>query len=165
MQQSLSRSVSLVRLSIAATLAGAALSGCYVVPLNQATPNQPQAYAVAPIAAAPASSTPALTPPPPTSETFSARLYPSNQDAARFGMVNAIVTSDLNGRGHLSAQIGGEQFQGDATRERNSRNGIANAAGNRGGMLMCKYTMNSATLGSGLCVLNNGPAFTIHIGG
>jgi len=25
--------------------------------------------------------------------------------------------------------------------------------------------MNSATLGSGQCVLNGGPAFTMHIGG
>jgi hypothetical protein len=80
-------------------------------------------------------------------------------------MVSGTVTSDLNGRGHISAQIGGEQFQGEATRAANSRNGVANAAGTRGGMLACKYTMNSSTLGSGECVLNNGPAFSMHIGG
>jgi hypothetical protein len=155
MMPSLSRSsrfTSLARLSLAAVLAGVALSGCYVVPLNQPLPNPSgsQAYAVAPV---------------PTTQTFGARLYPSNPEAARYGMVNGVVTSDLNGRGHISAQIGDEQFQGDATRAANSRSGIANAEGSRGGMLACRYTMNSSTLGSGQCVLNNGPAFTMHIGG
>ena len=44
------------------------------------------------------------------------------------------------------------------------RGGVANASGSRGGMLSCRYTMNSPTLGTGSCVLNNGPAFTMHIG-
>ena len=128
------------------------LSGCYVVPLGQPVPGQPptQAYAVAPV---------------PPSQTFNTKLYPANSAASQYGMVNGIVTSDLNGRGHISAQIGGEQFQGDATRSGSSRSGIANAVGSRGGVLACKYTMNSNTLGSGQCVLNDGPAFTMHIGG
>ena len=72
----------------------------------------------------------------------------------------------MNGRGHFNAQIGGEQFQGEATRVAGSRaNGVANATGSRGGNLSCQYSMNSATLGSGQCVLNSGPAFTMHIGG
>ena len=152
MKRLLSRSVSITRLALAVALTGAALSGCYVVPLGQPIPQQPapQAYGVTPASVA---------------QTFSARLYPSNQEASQYGMINGTVTSDMDGRGHISAQIGGEQFQGEATRAVNSRSGIANAAGNRGGMLSCKYTMNSSTLGSGQCVLNNGPAFAMHIGG
>ena len=77
-----------------------------------------------------------------------------------------VVTSDLNGRGHFNALIGGEQFQGEATRTTGSqRNGIANAAGAKGGILNCRYTMNSTTLGAGNCTLNGGPEFTMHIGG
>jgi hypothetical protein len=152
MKSSLLRSVSVTRLALAAALAGATLSGCYVVPLNQPLPNPPSSQ---PYAATPA----------PVPQTFNARLYPSNSEAARYGMINALVTQDVSGHSYLSAQINGEQFQGDATRIPNSRNGIANAAGNRGGMLSCRYTMNSSTLGTGQCVLNNGPEFTIHIGG
>ncbi|BEP58105.1 MULTISPECIES: hypothetical protein [Variovorax] len=146
------RSVTFVRLTLAAALAGTVLSGCYVVPLGQPAPVAPsqQSYAVAPG---------------PVSQTFSARLYPSNAEAARYGAVGGTVTNDMNGRGHFSAQIGAEQFQGEATRVAGSRTaGVANATGSRGGNLSCQYTMNSATLGSGQCVLNNGPAFTMHIG-
>ncbi|MDQ0042858.1 hypothetical protein J2W34_002948 [Variovorax boronicumulans] len=147
------RSATIVRLTLAATLTAAALSGCYVVPIAQPAPAAPpsQAYAVAPG---------------PIAQSFSARLYPSNAEAARYGTVAGTVTNDMNGRGHFNAQIGGEQFQGEATRVAGSRGaGVANASGNRGGNLSCQYTMNSATLGSGQCVLNSGPAFTMHIGG
>ena len=147
------RSVTFVRLTLVAALAGTALTGCYVVPLGQPAPVAPpsQAYAV---------------PPGPVAQTFSARLYPSNAEAARYGTVAGTVTNDMNGRGHFSAQIGNEQFQGEATRVAGSRGaGLANVACSRGGNLSCQYTMNSATLGSGQCVLNSGPAFTMHIGG
>jgi len=148
------RSVTFVRLTLAATLTAAALSGCYVVPLGQPAPTAPpsQAYAVAPG---------------PIAQTFSARLYPSNAEAARYGVVAGTVTNDMNGRGHFNAQIGGEQFQGEATRVAGGARGtgVANATGSRGGNLSCQYAMNSATLGSGQCVLNGGPAFTMHIGG
>ena len=133
------RSVTFVRLSLAAALTGAALSGCYVVPLGQPVPTAPatQAYAVAPA---------------PVAQTFSARLYPSNAEAARYGTVGGTVTNDMNGRGHFSALIGREQFQGEATRVAGSKNaGVANATGSQGGNLSCQYTMNSATLGSGQC--------------
>ncbi|MDM0077641.1 hypothetical protein QTH90_24755 [Variovorax sp. J2P1-59] len=147
------RTVSLLRLSLAATLASTVLTGCYVVPIGQPAPHAPptQSYAVAPM---------------PVTQTFSARLYPSNAEATRYGSIAGTVTSDLNGRGHISAQIGDEQFRGEATRvPGSSGGGVANAAGSRGGMLNCKYAMNSASVGSGQCVLNNGPAFTMHIGG
>jgi len=41
---------------------------------------------------------------------------------------------------------------------------VANASGTRGGILNCRYSMNSAILGAGNCTLNNGAAFTMHVG-
>ena len=104
--------------------------------------------------------------PAPATQNLTARLYPSNAEASRCGTVTGLVTNDLNGHGSFSAVIGGESFQGEATRAPGStRSGLADAAGLRGGMLSCRYTMDSATLGSGHCVLNNGPAFSMHVGG
>lgn len=109
---------------------------------------------------------PMAAPQPMVAPTFTARLYPANPEAARYGTITGTVTNDMNGRGYFNATIAGEQFQGESTRQAGSsqRSGVANASGTRGGMLTCRYTMNSPTLGSGTCVLNNGPAFTMHIG-
>ena len=136
--------------AIATVAAGAALTGCYVVPIQP----EPAAHAVQIVPAAPAAPV-----------TFTARLYPSNDTAAPYGMVGAIVTNDLNGRGHFSTQIGGESFSGEATRVAgSSREGVANGSGNYGGFITCRYTMNSPTLGTGNCRLNNGATFTMHVG-
>ena len=128
------------------------LAGCYVVPLHQ--------Y---PAQAAPPGGPVALAPAVPI--VFSARLYPSNELAATYGLVSATVTNDLNGRGTFNATINGESFVGEATRRAgSSRDGVANGAGNRGSFLNCQYTMNSATLGTGNCRLSNGATFTMHVG-
>ena len=145
-------------LPLAALCAGSAalLTGCYVVPMQpgQALPPGPVAVVPAQSAyAAPAAAAPA---PVPATQNFTARLYPSNAEASRYGTVTGLVTNDLNGHGSFSAVIAGEHFQGEATRA---------PGGSRGGMLACRYTMNSATLGSGTCVLNNGPTFSMHVGG
>src|SRR3954468_69928 len=86
----------------AAFTVSAALSGCYVVPLQQA-----------PIAMPPG---PMQAPAPLQPLTFGARLYPSNDLASRYGMVSAVVTNDLNGRGQFSTAINGETFTGESTR-------------------------------------------------
>jgi hypothetical protein len=138
---------------LSATLAGAALAltGCYVVPLNQ-QPNHAPATVYVPTA-------------PPAPVTFAARLYPSNDLASSYGMVSAVVTNDLNGRGTFSTAINGENFMGEATRANGSlRTGVANGSGNRGSYINCTYQMNSATLGSGQCKLSNGALFTMHVG-
>jgi hypothetical protein len=138
---------------LAATVAGAALAltGCYVVPLNQQTSHAPATVYVP------------TAPPPPV--TFAARLYPSNDLATSYGMVSAVVTNDLNGRGTFSTAINGENFMGEATRSNgNLRTGVANGSGNRGSYINCTYQMNSATLGSGQCKLSNGALFTMHVG-
>jgi hypothetical protein len=135
----------------AASIAVAALSGCYVVPMQPA-PAPSGAAMVVPVA-------------PPQPVTFSARLYPANDLAGSYGMVSAVVTNDLNGRGHFSTAINGENFTGEATRVAGSpRDGVANGAGNRGSFLNCRYTMNSPSLGTGTCRMSNGAAFTMHIG-
>lgn len=134
-------------------LASAALlTGCYVVPIQPAG-SYPPPPAHGPVAA-------------PAPVTFAARLYPANDAASAYGMVSAVVTNDLNGRGAFSTNIGGESFTGEATRVAgSSRDGVANGAGNRGSYLNCRYTMNSATLGTGTCRLSSGAVFTMHVGG
>jgi hypothetical protein len=140
-------------LGLATTVA--ALSGCYVVPIDPRTGQAVQPSG-APVAAAPAVAVPV---------TLPVRLYPSNPLASGYGVIQASVTNDLQGRGTFQANIHGESFVGEATRKAGSaREGMASGAGNRGGYLSCQYTMNSATLGTGQCRLDNGAAFTMHIG-
>ena len=128
----------------------ATLSGCYVVPLQPAPA---------------AASTVVLPPAAPAPVTFSARLYPANELAGAYGRVAAVVTNDLNGRGHFSTVIAGESFTGEATRVAGSaRDGVANGAGHRGSYIHCRYTMNSPTLGTGSCRHSNGAVFTMHVG-
>jgi hypothetical protein len=128
-----------------------ALSGCYVVPMQPAPAPGPSAVVVPAAPAAPV--------------TFTARLYPANELASAYGMVAAVVTNDLNGRGHFSTALGGESFVGEATRVAGSgKDGVANGAGNRGSYLSCRYTMNSPTLGTGSCRHSDGAQFSMHIG-
>jgi hypothetical protein len=143
----MARSVALAGMLVAAL----SLTGCYVVPIQPG-----QAHLPAPAIYVP-----------PASMTFAARLYPANEAASSYGMVSAVVTSDLNGRGTFSTNINGESFVGEATRMAgsSSREGVANGAGNRGGYISCRYQMNSATLGTGNCRLANGAQFTMHVGG
>lgn len=142
---------SLLRASCLAA-ATAALAGCYVVPIHP--PAHPPAVHQVPVPVAP-----------PAPVTFSARLYPSNDLAASYGIVAAVVTNELNGRGHFTTNIGGESFSGEATRQSNSgRDGVANGAGTRGGYIACRYTMNTTTQGTGTCRHSNGAVFTMHVG-
>jgi hypothetical protein len=134
-----------------AVLGAGVLAGCYVVPLQPPRESmQPSTVYVAP----------------PAAVTFTARLYPANQAASAYGMVGALVTNDLNGRGTFSTVINGESFTGEATHAASnaSHEGIANGAGNRGGYITCRYQMNSATMGTGQCRLSNGAQFTMHVG-
>ena len=100
-----------------------------------------------------------------TPVAFPARLYPANDLASRYGMVNATVTNDLQGRGVFNAVINGEAFVGEATRKSGSgRAGVASGAGNRGSFLSCEYTLNTATQGTGQCKLSDGAVFNMHLG-
>jgi hypothetical protein len=129
----------------------AALAGCYVVPI-QPPSNSTVVHVPVPV-------------PAPGPVTFSARLYPSNERAAAYGTVMAVVTNDLNGRGHFSTNINGENFSGEATRVAGSaREGLASGAGSRGGYINCRYAMNTPTLGTGSCRLSDGAVFSMHVG-
>lgn len=124
------------------------LSGCYVVPMQTLPP-----AGAAPVAA----------PGPVVAQRLNAHLYPSNETARTYGAVAGLVSSDLQGRGTFTAQIGGENFSGEATRKGKSRDGIANGAGDRGSYLQCTYSMNSLVQGIGSCQLSNGATFTMHL--
>ena len=145
---------------LGAVAASAVLAGCYVVPLNQQ--GYPQAGQSQPVYSTPQ----ALPLPAPSPVTFAARLYPANELAQRYGLIGAVVTNDLNGRGTFTTNVNGESFSGEATRVAGSspREGVANGAGNRGSFINCKYQMNSSTLGTGQCKLSNGALFTMHVG-
>jgi hypothetical protein len=134
----------------------AGLSACYVVPVDPRVGHPaPSPVVVSP--QAPAVALPL---------TFTARLYPANEQASGAGVVHATVTNDLQGRGVFTTTILGERFVGEATRKAGStRDGLANGVGDRGGYLACQYTMNSATLGSGTCRLHTGAVFSLHLGG
>jgi hypothetical protein len=137
-----------------AVLGASALTGCYVVPIQPTHP---------PVS----SSTVYVTPAMPASTTFAARLYPANDAARVYGMVGAVVTNDMNGRGTFTTNINGESFNGEATRIAGSpvREGVANGSGSRGSYISCRYQMNSSTMGTGECKLSNGAQFTMHVGG
>ncbi len=132
---------------------GALLSGCYVVPLNHSVPGgggyTASGTAIMPIAAIRA--------------PYTARLYPGNQAASRMGGASGIISNPVDGHGQFSFSLGGESYQGEATRAPNSSRGVANASGNRGGFARCDYTMNSGALGSGSCLFANGARFDMHI--
>jgi hypothetical protein len=147
LQLSTSRKASLMAALASTTL----LTGCYVVPTHPVGAYPPAVHV--PVA-------------PPQPLVFAARLYPANPLATDIGMVSAVVTNDLNGRGAFSTTIQGESFNGEATRQSGTtREGVANGAGNRGSFISCRYSMNSATQGTGQCRLSNGAIFTMHLGG
>ncbi|MBB2487320.1 hypothetical protein H5407_18960 [Mitsuaria sp. WAJ17] len=140
----------LAALPLAAALAS--LSACYVVPLEARHAHPAPAPAQVSVA-------------PPAPVTFPVRLYPTNDLAARYGMVSATVTNDLHGKGVFSTHINGEAFSGEATRKTDlHRNGVANGAGNRGAYISCTYSMNSSTQGTGQCRLSDGAEFSMHMG-
>ena len=127
------------------------LSGCYVIPMNSGSRI---------VATANTSTTASVS----TSITaLPARLYPSNDEAQRLGMINAQVSVDQTGHGTFSAFIGGEQYTGDATRQVNSRQGKANGSAASGRYIVCDYSMNSATLGTGTCRTSTGATFNMYI--
>lgn len=156
------RSCSLSRAALPVSIVAAALglSACFVVPLNpDGTPAYPLAYAPAPVSA-PVIAAPA-------SLTLPVRLYPTNEAAAGTGMIGGTVTNNLNGKGTFTLNAGGETMSGEATRTggTNSRSGIANAYGAKGGYANCTYTMNTTAQGTGRCTFSNGATYQLHVGG
>ncbi|ARU06932.1 hypothetical protein CCO03_16285 [Comamonas serinivorans] len=162
---SMSRTAHRLVLSLSAVALSAALGGCYVVPMQPA-PGAPVQSPAAAAAGVNAPMAPAAQPGVNAPITFSARMYPANDLAAKLGVITGTVTNDLHGRGIFTANVNGEAYTGEATRNAGStREGVANAAGSRGGWMKCNYRMNSASLGTGQCELHNGARFSMHLGG
>jgi hypothetical protein len=137
-----------LRRAALAAFAAASLSACYVVPLDQ----YPNGRTIpSPIVVAPAA---------PSAYVLMAKLYPSNDAAGPYGMLPGTVTNHLNGRGEIVVEV----FRGEATRNAGSSSGTANGAGTKGGYMSCTYTMNSPTLGRGVCRFNNGAVYNFHLG-
>lgn len=137
---------------LAAGVVGAALSGCYVMPINQHPVGggyTAQGTAIVPMAAIRA--------------PFTARLYPSNAAASRIGQASGVISNPEDGRGQFSFALNGESFQGEATRATSSSKGIANASGNRGGFVRCEYVMSGNAVGSGSCLFSSGARYDMHI--
>lgn len=137
---------------VALAVMGTVLSGCYVAPIqpypnsNVSTRNSP-AVAGVPL-------------PPPV---YTARLYPTNEQAAALGRVAGTITNPERGHGEFAFALGSERYAGEATREPGSSSGHANASGDRGGFVKCSYTMNSASLGAGTCNFSGGARYDMHI--
>ncbi len=138
--------------------AASALTGCYVMPV------QPDGRPY-PISGAPSLPPAAVIVPAPGPVLGQVRLYPANDAAANFGVINGQVLNLLDGRGQFNVTIGGEVLSGEATRLPRSQSGTASASGNKGSYLSCNYTMTNATLGSGTCSLSTGAQFRMHLGG
>jgi hypothetical protein len=140
---------------LAAVILGAALSGCYVIPLDQYPQGArtPGLYtsqtAIVPMAA--------------VRPVYTARLYPGNDMASRMGAASGVITNPESGRGEFSFVVGGETFSGEATRGHSSPKGTANATGNRGGYVRCDYVMSTPVLGTGSCVFASGARYDMHI--
>lgn len=137
---------------LAAGAVGAVMSGCYVMPINQHPVGggyTVQGTALVPVAAVRA--------------PFTARLYPANTAASRLGPASGMISNPEDGRGQFSFAVGGESFQGEATRAANARKGIANASGSRGGFVRCEYMMSNSAIGSGSCLFSGGARYDMHI--
>ena len=145
--------------------AGAALGGCYVVPMGNDNldrliraveqPNMAQAKQVPPpVAAAPAA--PASLP---------ARLYPVNDIATEAGMVSGTVTSLKDGKARFQLTYKGEMLVGEATRvSGDDRKGLATAWGPSGAFMTCEYQMSAPVRGAGSCNFSDGARYQVHVG-
>jgi hypothetical protein len=141
-----------------AVIASTLLTGCYVMPVQPDGRPYPIPHSQ-PLPPA------TLIVPAPGPVVGQVRLYPANDAAAQFGVINGQVLNLLDGRGQFSVTIGNEVVTGEATRLPRSNSGTASASGNRGSYLSCQYTMTNATLGTGTCTLSSGAQFRLHLGG
>ena len=189
-----SRTSQRTALLVAVSLAAAALSACYVVPID---PRTGQGYPInrdtrgdasSTAAPAPASVT-IVSPPapagPPQPTVLNARLYPLNPQANKGGLLTAVVVDNNAGRGSFTLNYLGDTMQGESTRvdanyaafgriynevlglnQRNfgGRRGIANAYGNKGVNAQCEYLITGPGIGTGACQFSDGARYQIHFG-
>jgi hypothetical protein len=150
-----------IRLSLL-MLPAAVLSACYVVP--ERAPDGSviyQHYPLPPLG----SPAPAVTPRTAAPVNLPVRLYPSNEEAAKIGVVSGSVTNLMTGKGVFNVSFMGEVLTGEATRVSNEeRRGVASAYSPRGMYMSCEYQMNTPYQGAGNCTFSNGASYRMHIG-
>ena len=178
-------SASRVFLVVAAAVAAASLSACYVVPIDLRTGQPyPSSYpnasggAITVINPAPTA--------PPQPNALTVRLYPVNPQASRGGLLSAVVIDNNAGHGSFSVPYLGDTLQGESTRvdsgfaafgrihdevlgrsPRNysGRRGVANAVGARGVSAQCEYLITGPGAGTGVCAFSDGANYQMHFGG
>lgn len=157
------------RILVALAVSTAALSGCYVVPLQTTDgtvlyehyPLPPPGTVLPPPGAAMPAPVVA-----PTPATLSVRLYPANEVATQTGVVSGSVTNMMTGKGRFLVNYLGEVLTGEATRVSNEeKRGVASAFSPKGMFMSCEYQMNTPYQGAGICTFSNGAKYQMHIGG
>lgn len=168
------------RLGLSTLLMTAALSACYVVPIDPRTGQpvpmtQPASVTVVQPAVVPSAQ--------PAFSTLQARLYPVNEQAQGAGMVIASIVDQHSGSGSISLSYRGQLMQGDATRvdagypgfgrihsqvlggdarSNSGRRGVANAFGANGVSAQCEYIITGPTIGTGACLFSDGAKYQMH---
>lgn len=169
-------------LAAACALAGAALTGCYVLPIDPRT-GGPMLPAPSTRSADAPHSLPVTVAAAPQNVVLQARLYPLNEHANRTGMLAAQVSDHQGGRGTFSVQYNGQALQGEATRvdagfagfgrihdevlgrttrSYAGRRGIANAYGAQGINAQCEYLITGPAMGTGVCLFSDGAKYQMH---
>lgn len=167
------------KFAISALCSAAALSGCYVIPIDYPhVPGQP-------LPAAAGAGTVALPGPRPVPTILQARLYPLNEMAGKMGALSATVNDSVNGHATFSLNHAGELLQGEASRVAagypgfgnvhrqvygdgrmpSGQRGIASAAGSSGTYVNCEYALSAPNRGTGACLFSNGAKYQLHFGG
>lgn len=151
-----------IRLSVL-MLSATVLSACYVVP--ERAPDGSviyQHYPLPPLGPGPG---PTAGPRAGAPASLPVRLYPSNEEAARIGVISGSVTNLMTGKGVFNVSYMGEVLTGEATRVSNEeRRGVASAFSPRGMYMSCEYQMNTPYQGAGNCTFSNGASYRMHIG-
>jgi len=145
----------------------ATLSGCYIVPVRGPDGNVMYDHYPLP----PVGSPMPMPPSPPAAAgqmpaVLTARLYPSNDQAAQSGVVSGTVTNMMTGKGRFQVNYMGEVLTGEATRVSNEdKRGVASAYSPRGTYMSCDYQMTTPYQGTGDCRFSTGATYTLHLGG
>jgi hypothetical protein len=158
-----------LRTTLTLVVLAAVLSGCYVVPVRGPDgtvmydhyPLPPVGSPMPMVVAPPAPAAPGQMP-----AVLTARLYPSNDQAAQTGVVSGTVTNMMTGKGRFQVNYMGEVLTGEATRVSNEdKRGVASAYSPRGAYMSCDYQMTTPYQGTGDCRFSTGATYTLHLGG
>ena len=168
--------------AFAASGVAAALSGCYVIPID---PRYPPEQGYQPVLTQQGQSTVAVPMPQPMPVALQGRLYPVNDTAGKIGALTATASDSLNGHATFTINYGGDPLRGEASRVPNDypgfgnvhrqvygegrmpagQRGIASATSAQGMFANCEYVLSAAARGTGVCVFSNGAQYQLHFGG